>query len=486
MNQPDLTTEGMRQGVYDSDVVIIFLTNSYLSRPFCVAEVTYALKFKKPIIIVTEEEERFWPFDVKRWQHDRCIRVSGGGPYGDGWVDGHSGKTSYKDCPQTVKDLIEERANDGSMLPFRRRDFEVNALTREIVSNALTREIDRASKLGLSCGVTWGSRLPPAPALMSLDDNAQRCICIFAKESDYTTKVIDECKASIEKFAPKTDWTDDIGSSANHVLMILSKGCVDEGTRSKELLEKAAARSSSSSRSSPSIAFIYITKESSKEEGWDFDEFYPLHSSDPSLATETVAAAEALKFREKGSGDFSTEYEHNALVLELLGRMPVTLTSSEEEDEEGGAVGALRVDTATRQVHLTTAKCVSLRVHRVVLCTFSPRSHLSLSLSRSLSLSLSLPLSLPRSASRRSFYFDPATGNTAWGDTLRTEGRLPAAAAPTAPAPAAAAVKTPLPSNWVPSHDAAFEIPASEDEDEDEDEEKAVDEEEESEESEEA
>ena len=67
-----------------------------------------------------------------------------------------------------------------------------------------------------------------------------------------------------------------------------------------------------------------------------------------------------------------------------------------DRDRDPWKRSTLPVDTATRQVCLTTAKCVSLRVHRVVSCTFSPRSHLSLSLSRSLSLSLSLSLSRSR------------------------------------------------------------------------------------------
>ena len=58
-------------------------------------------------------------------------------------------------------------------------------------------------------------------------------------------------------------------------------------------------------------------------------------------------------------------------------------------------------------------------------------------------------------ASRRSYYIDPTTGGTAWGETLRSEGRLPAAAAPPAPAPAAAAVEAPLPPNWSAHYDAS-------------------------------
>jgi hypothetical protein len=56
MNQDDLTEQGMRQGVYDSDVFVLMLTNSVLSRTFCLREITWALEFGKPIIIVVEKE----------------------------------------------------------------------------------------------------------------------------------------------------------------------------------------------------------------------------------------------------------------------------------------------------------------------------------------------------------------------------------------------------------------------------------------------
>jgi hypothetical protein len=42
MNQDDLTEEGMRQGVKDSDLFIFFLTNSVLSRTFCIKELGWA------------------------------------------------------------------------------------------------------------------------------------------------------------------------------------------------------------------------------------------------------------------------------------------------------------------------------------------------------------------------------------------------------------------------------------------------------------
>ena len=64
MNLKGEITEGaMRQGVKDSDALIVFLTNSYLSRPFCLKELGWAIEFDKPILVVVEKEGRFWSWD---------------------------------------------------------------------------------------------------------------------------------------------------------------------------------------------------------------------------------------------------------------------------------------------------------------------------------------------------------------------------------------------------------------------------------------
>ena len=41
MNAEDLTEEGMRQGVFDSEIFCLFLTRSVLSRTFCLKEITW-------------------------------------------------------------------------------------------------------------------------------------------------------------------------------------------------------------------------------------------------------------------------------------------------------------------------------------------------------------------------------------------------------------------------------------------------------------
>ena len=295
MNQIDLTEIGMRQGVYDSDVFILFLTNSYLSRPFCLLELTWALEFGKPIIIVQENDPRFWPFDLERWQKNLCHRAQGGG-----WVEGDL-KTTYEDCPARVREFIESHVTQvGLTLPFRRRDFEVNALTREILRRASEHHT-----------VVWGSHdgthLPPPAALSSLQEGARRRIFVFGQSKDIA--MINEFKASVEDAAPRTVWSESV-ASATHAVMLLSKGSVNAGTPSAALLEEAAQVAK---KSTGFIHFLYI------DESWSFDEFYELHASEPSAATRGVASHECMKFRARNPQ--LMRYEHDALIFEMLGRM---------------------------------------------------------------------------------------------------------------------------------------------------------------------
>ena len=67
----------MRQGVFDSDVFCLFLTNSALSRGFCLKEIKWAMEFGKPIVILIEEEARFFAWNYDRWRSNRCSRRPG-------------------------------------------------------------------------------------------------------------------------------------------------------------------------------------------------------------------------------------------------------------------------------------------------------------------------------------------------------------------------------------------------------------------------
>jgi hypothetical protein len=298
MNQDDLTESGMRQGVYDSDVFVLFLTNSVLSRVYCIKEITWALQFGKPILIIIEREDRFFPFDLTRWREDRCTK-NVLGKWEKGWL-----QMKYAECPPPVVRLIEERALTD-VLPFRRREFEVDALAREVVHRASQND-----------SISWGDTLPPPAALSTASIHLARTIVYIGADSDVARQVERNLVATVARLAPVVRWSDDgVSDTVTHVIVLLSKGVLDQGSASIELLKDAT-------RSGLDIAFLYIEPGpdvgpdgGSGGDAWDFGEMYQLPESD---VKAVIAGHEALKWRD---ADGALAYEHDALILEVLKRM---------------------------------------------------------------------------------------------------------------------------------------------------------------------
>ena len=71
MHADDLTAEGMRAGVENADVFLLLLTSNVLTRHFCLKEFAWALAKKKPIMILVEEEERFFPWRFEEWMQNK-------------------------------------------------------------------------------------------------------------------------------------------------------------------------------------------------------------------------------------------------------------------------------------------------------------------------------------------------------------------------------------------------------------------------------
>merc|ERR1711998_176184 len=82
MYQSDLTERGMQQGVYSSDVFVMFLTTSVLTRPFCLKEISWALSKNKHIIIVRETDPRFAVWDFQKWRDKKSWDI-----LSSSWID---------------------------------------------------------------------------------------------------------------------------------------------------------------------------------------------------------------------------------------------------------------------------------------------------------------------------------------------------------------------------------------------------------------
>ena len=315
MSQVDLTDAGMRQGVFDSDVFVLFLTNSALSRTFCLKEIAYAIEFKKPILFVRENEERFFRFDLERWHSDRCtkraddVSTSGGGSgLGFTWEKGWL-QNNFADVPTSIVQLVEEAWESYTMLPFRRRDFEVAALAREVV---------RRSKA--LHGTAWGGALPASPAHRAARCGAKRRVCILFDRSDdraYRTSV--EFVRSVDLVASATEWVEVDAAfekieGASHFVVLLTDGALVEGS---ECVRQLARVSASGAR----CVYLYFPSGDSFFNFSDFNARSAEGSSDFAIAARAIAGSEALKWRPPSPA--TKRYEHDALILEVLKRLRV-------------------------------------------------------------------------------------------------------------------------------------------------------------------
>lgn len=58
-----LMMQDMEEGIKASKIVIIFLSEGVFGRPFVRSELTWAFKYKKPIIAIHEDDSRHGKFD---------------------------------------------------------------------------------------------------------------------------------------------------------------------------------------------------------------------------------------------------------------------------------------------------------------------------------------------------------------------------------------------------------------------------------------
>jgi hypothetical protein len=365
MTQRDLTEQGMRQGVYDSDVFVLFLTNCVLSRSFCLKEIQWALDFCKPILVVAETEERFWPFDLERWQRNECEKDTSVWPtaWKECWL-----QSPYEDCPRAVVDLVERAWAQQQMLPFRRREYEVNGLAREIIA--------RAARFP---SIAWGVDLPPAGAI----SECRRVVEVIASAAaERVHGIRAELVASMRAQAAETAATaaataaaaeerDESahGAAAESTLTIVDLypsaasaraaggggGDTDEVTHTvvvltADLLEACGdvLIAAVDARASSAITYVYL--EPTTEGGWNFDDFYAHTPSGPAAdaaplraVRESIASHEALKYRFLDPEPM--RYEHDALVREIIARM----NPHHQDEEEAAAAAEASTDDAEEE-----------------------------------------------------------------------------------------------------------------------------------------
>ena len=333
MSQQSITTEAMMRGVRDSDIFVLVLTNSTLSRWFCLFEIACAIAFKKPIAILVENNATFWQWDAERWRNDMCSRVS----------DSSTAELrSWSKAPLQVayaalqglsfaaqaqkygvaalarvggadiRKLIEEQLAEGLMLPHRRRGFEYAAMLRALVQRA------GLSMPGDEGGVEEAAQQQRSIAIVSRRSGAGAAI---AAEIGRSLLAAGQARASVE--------------AASHVLVVLTVSVLEDEGVLAQLRRALLLRS----EMDEGRAGAYMHFVMSKADGWSF-----VPSAAELAAQDATAGAirgmlgdvEVMTCRRAGG---PLDYEHRAMVAELLQRM--------RGGAAGGAAGSAAANLET-------------------------------------------------------------------------------------------------------------------------------------------
>ena len=300
MNQDDLTEAGMKQGVLDSEVFILFLTNAVLTRPFCLKEIGWALEAEKPIVIVAEEEERFWPFNLNRWVKNECTKDTTVWPHV--WKKSEGLGSDYASCPANIKTEIHRQHEAGLILPYRRRDFEANAMILQVLAKAGELGCDWAKhvpKDALSSGVNNSSSNNGTRKLILICDTSEEA---GASTMELRQDMNNELKQTLAQC--NVEIVDDV-EEATHALVVLTGGLLRDGSSLMTQLDSIVNKLAPSE-----IVYTY-----SMDAGWDFGAFYGRPAS---KLKASIAEHEALVYR---PNDLARGYEHTSMVSEILRRL---------------------------------------------------------------------------------------------------------------------------------------------------------------------
>eukprot|EP01043_Picozoa_sp_COSAG02_P022755 COSAG02_NODE_1192_length_13974_cov_16.770378_2_plen_861_part_00 len=136
MKQALLTLEGMRQGVRDSQVFLLVLSEHVLGSWFCQQELRCAIDLGKPIQLVVESDNRFNPFDFNAWNAFNAAMDQSPVIEKVDEDDGHQvdicrvADSPFDKLPVVCRNAVND--NLPNAVTYRRRNFEVEWMMREL------------------------------------------------------------------------------------------------------------------------------------------------------------------------------------------------------------------------------------------------------------------------------------------------------------------------------------------------------------------
>jgi hypothetical protein len=128
----NLTLAGMRRGVEDSQCFMLVLTHGVLYRPYCIEEIFVAASLKKDVMLVCETEARFHAFSYDEWDAERKSSKEHAWCLSELAKVESRGEAAAAHMMEVVAGVIH--SNKENMIPYRRRNFESNAMIAAILS----------------------------------------------------------------------------------------------------------------------------------------------------------------------------------------------------------------------------------------------------------------------------------------------------------------------------------------------------------------
>ena len=325
MSQSEITAEGMKKGVESSDTFILLLTESTLSRWFCLLEIGWALRSKKNIIIVVETNPRFASWDFERWTRNETIKntyvvfefSSQSNVYRLDTHLLHHKKISlekqhsntkhrygptlsitYDKIDEQIRKEITRQHKSGLMIPYRRRDFEARAMTREILS-----------RLGIRY-------LPPITRMK----NVRGSVLIIADCRDKTArKARSDMRINLNsKFGVL-----EVKDSPSRIIILLTKNVFQCEECRRKIIQ----------HSKLPVVFVMMTQNVSKDVQWLFSGQDESKEGSMHIIRKVLPNIEVLEYR-----SVLRMYEHVSMLREMINRFrPIQLSDSERKELNSAA-----------------------------------------------------------------------------------------------------------------------------------------------------
>ena len=276
MEQAQLTLEGMKRGVRDSDVFLLLATQNVLTRWFCQQELLAAIDEGTPIQLLVEEDPRFYPFSMAGWQNFAA------------------------DTPEDhAKICAAIEAALPNAVQHRRRDYEAAAMMQELLlRNGIT--LPSAVGPGSSTDMANVATIPLVYLIGCQDGHGGNMVGVLRNALN-TSGRVNVAEGSQQAL-----------TDADKVLVLLSEGAL----QAERLEDIVKALEQDRTDSTDRIVMVCRTA----SEGWVFGSANPEVAVAPASVQQALNEHEAMTYRAPNEAGGS-RHEFPALLRHLLGRL---------------------------------------------------------------------------------------------------------------------------------------------------------------------